>query len=71
MSELNFVLNAYRRFRTERDGKQPFKNIAYYDEAEKWLMEQGCNIDIYWGGQESLPVWESEDKKIEFMLRWI
>lgn len=71
MSELNLVLDAYRRFRTERDGKQPFRNINYYDEAEKWLMEQGCNIDIYWTGQEGFPIWESESRRVEFYLKYV
>lgn len=37
---------------------------AYYTSRNSWLKTQGCNIN-------KKKMWDSDARRIEFMLRWL
>lgn len=39
-------------------------NRAYYANRNSWLKAQGCNIN-------RKQLWDSDDRRVEFMLRWL
>jgi hypothetical protein len=69
--DISIVLEAYRQFRFETDGERPMRNVAYYIEAERWLKEQGCDIDLWRQTGEEGIIWENESRKVEFFLKYV
>lgn len=70
--ELNLVIEACRR---QYDDTLNIKtnisrSIVFYQYAEKWLKEQGCEVNVFTPGPPSIK-WESESKRLEFYLRYV
>lgn len=70
--ELNLVIEACRRqYDVTLNIKTNIsRSIAFYQYAETWLKEQGCEVNVFTLGPPSIK-WESESKRLEFYLRWI
>lgn len=69
IEEIKFLLDAYRRYRFD---SELVKHLPgnFYTDAELWLKEQGCELDIF-TMINPIPRWESESKRVEFYLRWM
>lgn len=44
MSELSTVLTAYFKYRLETDGREPFKSLLYFQQAEEWLLDTDARL---------------------------
>lgn len=70
--ELNLVIEACRlQYDENLNIKTSIsRSIEFYQYAEKWLKEQGCEVSVLTLDLPSIK-WESESKRVEFYLKWI
>lgn len=70
--DIGIVLDAYYRYRYDTDGTWPIRDVRYYEEAEIWLTEQGCDVDIFKnGGARENTLWEDQSRQVEFYLKYV
>lgn len=66
----DYLYRAYNRFFEETYNEQSYRDVNYYLRVKIWLAQNGCQYDPFRIPADT-PIWESESKRIEFMLRWV
>lgn len=62
-AERKLICRIYHRYYFGMNSTVPNASV-YYANREQWLKAQGCHID-------RTVKWDSDEQRVEFMLKWL
>jgi hypothetical protein len=63
-TDIRMIIGAFYDLVENKTGRPPSRDVAYYNARSKWSEEQGCVVN------GSTVMWQSNEHRVEFILKW-